>query len=72
MANRRDTTPGLRRFYEQGARFNLAYAPMAITATTHATIFTGLYPITHGVIDNGIPIPEQYLTLAEMFCEHGY
>lgn len=51
---RRDTTPSLRAFAEQGARFDAAYAPAPATGPSHATLFTGLFPIGHGVVKNGL------------------
>ena len=61
----RDTTPGLVRFAAEGARFERAYAPASITAESHATLFTGLYPIEHGVVKNGLVLAERHATMAE-------
>jgi arylsulfatase A-like enzyme len=68
----RNTTPGLRRLAEQGVLFETAYAPMAQTAPSMATIFTGNHPATHGLDRNGLPLEERSRTLAEIFREHGY
>jgi arylsulfatase A-like enzyme len=55
-----------------GARFELAYAPMSVTAPTHASLFTGLYPITHRVIKNGLALSSDHRTLAEILTGLGY
>ena len=68
----RDTTPRLRQIAMSGARFELAYAPMSVTAPTHASLFTGLYPITHRVIKNGLALSSDHRTLAEILTGLGY
>ena len=68
----RDTTPHLRRIAESGALFELAYAPMSVTAPTHASLFTGLYPITHRVVKNGLVLSDEFVTLAEILTDLGY
>jgi arylsulfatase A-like enzyme len=68
----RDTTPNLRSFAQQGARFDMAYAPTGSTGPTHASIFTSLYPIAHHVIKNGLVLPGPRETLAEILREQGY
>ena len=68
----RETTPTLRSVAKEGARFDLAYAPSATTLPSHATMFTGLYPIAHRVIKNGLILDEDHLTLAEILSAEGY
>lgn len=68
----RPTTPNMERLAREGATFNQAYAPMGQTGPSHATLFTGLYPITHGVIKNGRVLPKERTTLAEHLAAHGY
>ena len=68
----RDTSPGLARLAGEGARFDRAYAPASITAMSHATLFTGLYPIEHGVVKNGLVLGERHATLAERLRAHGF
>lgn len=48
-------TKGLRRMIDTGAWFPLAEYPYAVTVTCpgHATISTGTFPSTHGMIGNG-------------------
>ncbi len=68
----RDTTPNLRRFAEQGARFDLAYSPTSTTGPTHASLFTSVYPMEHGLIKNGLPLLDRFITLSEHLREGGY
>jgi arylsulfatase A-like enzyme len=68
----RDTTPELRRLAAQGVRFAQAYAPTATTGPSHATLFTSLYPLAHGVVKNGLALDARYDTLAEILARHGY
>jgi tetratricopeptide (TPR) repeat protein len=66
-------TPTLDRLAEQGRVFDRAYSSCPLTIPSHSTIFTGRYPPSHGVRDNGDFIlgPEQ-VTLAERLSEAGY
>jgi arylsulfatase A-like enzyme len=68
----RDTTPRLRALAAQGASFGLAYAPTSTTGPSHATLFTGLSPLRHGVVKNGAPLPPAAETLAERLSTAGY
>lgn len=68
----RNTTPNLRVLAEQGARFDLAYAPSSSTAPSHATMFTSLYPITHQVLKQGHKLSQEDYTLAECLSANGY
>jgi arylsulfatase A-like enzyme len=69
---RRPTTPRLDRLAREGVRFAAAYAPMATTLPSHATMFTGRLPRTLGVLKNGQVVPESTTTLAELLAEKGY
>jgi len=68
----RATTPNLAVFAEQGTSFDLAYAPSSTTAPTHATVFTGLYPVAHRVVKNGLVLSAEHETLAEILNTEGY
>jgi arylsulfatase A-like enzyme/Tfp pilus assembly protein PilF len=66
-------TPALDRLAEQGVAFDAAYAPTPITLPSHATLLTGLYPVFHGVRNNGsYELLDKYRTLAEIFRENGW
>jgi len=68
----RATTPNLAVVAKQGTSFDLAYAPTSTTGPTHATIFTSLYPIAHGVVKNGLILSAKHETLAEILRRTGY
>lgn len=68
----RDTTPVLRALAAAGTRFAQAYAPTATTAPSHATLFTSLYPLAHGIVRNGLVLRDLERTLAEVLRDHGY
>ncbi len=68
----RPTTPGLEALAREGTTFEAAYAPMATTAPSHATMFTGLHPRTHGVLKNGLVLAATVPTLAEVMRGAGY
>jgi len=68
----RETSPRLSEFAAGGARVELAFAPAATTAPSHASLFTSRYPIAHRVLKNGVPLPEAEQTLAELLRARGY
>ena len=66
-------TPHLDSLAQRGIVFERAYAPAPMTAPSHSSLFTGLWPPEHGVLTNGqtslLPgIP----TLAESLHRIGY
>ncbi len=66
-------TPHLDALAKEGVRFAHAYAPVPLTAPSHSTILTGLYPIAHGVRDNGLfVLGDEQETLAETLRDRGY
>lgn len=66
-------TPNLDRLATEGTLFLEAMSTAPITLPSHSTIFTGLYPIAHGVRDNGLfQLPPSRTTLAEVLKEAGY
>ncbi len=66
------TTPNLRRLAAKGVQFDLAYAPISLTGPSHASVFTSLYPITHGVTENAHVLAEEFTTLAEALRSAGF
>ncbi len=57
----------------EGARFVQALSPAPITLPAHASIFTGLYPIAHGVRNNGnFYLADRFPTLATVLGAQGY
>ena len=65
-------TPNLDRLAEEGVLFEQCYVQNPLCMPSRASIFTGRYPSNHGVRANGIPLPEDELTLAHVFAQGGY
>jgi arylsulfatase A-like enzyme len=68
----RDTTPELSKLAAAGTTFEVAYAPASSTGPSHATMFTGKYPTSHGLVKNGTPLAPKQETLAEILSGQGY
>lgn len=69
----RPTSPFLDRLARQGILFEHAYASSSMTAPSHASLFTGLYPPQHGVRVNAYQrVPLDVRTLAERLHDAGY
>jgi arylsulfatase A-like enzyme/predicted Zn-dependent protease len=66
-------TPSLDALARQGARAVDAYTSVPLTLPSHATMLTGLYPIAHGVRNNGTyRLAAGIPTLAESLQAAGY
>jgi arylsulfatase A-like enzyme len=75
------TTPFLASLAADGVVFEQAYAPSSWTPPSMASLFTSVYPTTHGITSGGIrqggahrqPIlDKRFVTLAELAREAGY
>jgi arylsulfatase A-like enzyme len=66
-------TPGIDELAAQGVRFDEAFAPSSTTLPSHASLFTGLYPPSHGARTNGsFALDPEHATLAELLAREGY
>ena len=66
-------TPALDRLFADSVVFDKAFAQCPLTLPSHATMFTGLLPTSHGVRDNlSYRLNEESITLAEQLSERGY
>jgi arylsulfatase A-like enzyme/Flp pilus assembly protein TadD len=66
-------TRHLDRLAAEGVRFARASSPAPITLPAHASIFTGLLPIAHGVRNNGnFYLADRFPTLATVLKARGY
>jgi len=66
-------TPIYDRLAAEGVLFERAYSTCPLTIPSHATIFTGRPPPSHGVRDNGdFVLGTEAITLAERFSEAGW
>ncbi len=65
-------TPTLDTLAREGARFDRAWAPTPITLPSHASLFTGRYPPSHGARHNGMAVEQSIPTLATLFKTAGF
>jgi len=67
-----ETTPTLDKLMRRGASFSNAISPSPWTLPSHVSLFTSLYPHTHGVIGNMLAIGEDVSTLPPVLSKMGY
>lgn len=66
-------TPTCDRLAREGVLFDDAVTSVPLTLPSHTTLFTGLYPLHHGVRDNGTHrLENDRPTMAEAFKMRGY
>ncbi|MCP2605890.1 sulfatase-like hydrolase/transferase, partial [Candidatus Aminicenantes bacterium AC-335-O07] len=66
-------TPYIDLFAEKGIKFERCIAQTPLTLPSHTSLLTGTQPIFHGVRDNGgFLVPQELITIAELFKEKGY
>jgi arylsulfatase A-like enzyme len=69
----RGITPRLLELAAASVVYERAYTTAPITLPAHSSMMTGLYPLRHGVRDNGLmQLPSEATTLAELASEAGY
>ncbi|MEO0650727.1 MAG: sulfatase [Planctomycetota bacterium] len=68
----RDTTPNLDAFAAEAALFERAYSHAPFTAPSHASLFTGVLPHSHGLVFWGHRIDPSVPSLASLFGDAGY
>lgn len=69
---RRPTTPRLDELAADAVVFERASSPGIWTLPSHASMFTGLAPESHGADERWLWLDGQHLTMAEHFADHGY
>ena len=65
-------TPCLDAFSRRSVRFTHAVSGCPVCSPWRATLMTGLYPLTHGVFVNDVPVSGDPTYLAECFTDAGY
>ena len=66
-------TPAIDSLAGRGVTFLRAIAPVPLTLPSHASIFSGTYPLHHGVRDNvNFTVRDEITTMAEVFEQAGY
>jgi arylsulfatase A-like enzyme len=68
----RDTSPFFDELAARGLLFDRAYASISTTVPSHATMFTSLHPLQHGLFKNQHLLSAEFLTLAELLSERGF
>jgi arylsulfatase A-like enzyme len=65
-------TPNLDRLSKESLVFENAVTVMAVCAPWRASFLTGQYPLTNGVFYNDRPLPNEAMTIAEIYKAQGY
>lgn len=68
----RPTTPNIDKLARQGTIYEQAISVGCWTLPVHASLFTGFYPITHGLTVSRDALPDNFPTLARQLKEAGY
>ena len=69
---KRNTSPSIDRLAKRGVRFESVISECSWTAPAHMTLFTGLYPTTHGITAPGVSLWNRIPTLPEVLKRDGY
>jgi len=67
-----DVAPRLNALAARSRSFLDARATSVWTLPTHASMFTGLFPLQHGAVAKELTFPEELETIAELLSRHGY
>lgn len=65
-------TPHLDRLANNGVLFNHAYVTTSLCSPSRASVLSGQYAHTHGVLDNSTPLPEDTPIFPIELRKHGY
>lgn len=67
-------TPHMDALAARGTRFDRCYCPGPLCQPARASILTGMLPLTHGVRDNGIDLPDDMIErgFAQQLTNSGY
>jgi arylsulfatase A-like enzyme len=66
------TTPELDAFAREATRFTEFYSTSSWTIPSHSSLFTGLFPVSHGATQEKMILDRSFVTLAETFADAGY
>jgi arylsulfatase A-like enzyme len=65
-------TPAFETLAREGALAEQAYTPTPSTAPAHVSLFTGLHPWRHRILENLVPVDDGLETLAEILRDEGF
>ena len=68
----RPTSPEIAVLASEGTIYERAYTPAPWTLPAHASLFTGLFPSSHGADSGHLRLDEEFRTLAECLHDAGY
>lgn len=68
----RPTSANLDRLLDDAVLFERAYSQASWTLPSHMSMFTGLYPSVHGVVDTDVRLGEDIWTLPELLQREGF
>lgn len=68
----RETSPHIDVFAREAIRFEWAFSQAPNTPPSQTSILTGLYPSTHGMIEDDDRVPQEATTLAEALRARGF
>ncbi len=68
----RRIAPFLEEYGDRSLVFDRAYAASSWTVPAVMSLFVAQRPFEHGVVDFFVPMPEEQVTIAEVFAAHGY
>jgi arylsulfatase A-like enzyme len=68
----RVTTPELDRLAADGIEFRNSFAAAPWTLPSHASLFTGLYPVSHAATQENLFLDDSLVTMAEIMRDGGY
>ena len=72
MGNSLARTPNIDGLAAHGICYKQHYAANPVCMPSRAAFITGRYPQANGVLDNGVPLPLDQLTMPEVFRQNGY
>ena len=72
MGNPDIKTPNMDKLASQGMLFSNATTAYPLCSPYRATLITGRYPISNGVVTNDVPLPKSEITIAKVLKEQGY
>lgn len=65
-------TPNIDKLASGSAIFRTAVSTMPVCTPYRGSLLTGQYPLRHGLFYNDKPLPNEALTMAEIFKDNGY
>lgn len=64
--------PNLQRLIDAGVTLSRTYSVNPVCTPARASMITGLYPHTHGLITNNLRLRTDFTPIAQVYRDHGY